>query len=866
MGIAGYTLEQLNPNSIDESSNTALNSRVAPLFDTVSLFEEVQLIPRGEFWRYRKGDSAPPANWADPIYDDSAWLLGQTGIGYGDNDDTTVLTDMRYNYASLYIRQNFDVANPAAVTTLVLRLDYDDGFVAYLNGTEVARANIVGVPPAFNAEATNNHEPGEPEDFVLDATLLQPGNNVLAIQGHNNSISSNDFSLIPILLVQDPLAVPPRSEIRGLDELRRLVHVRGVYSKKQLQEVMAEFWENHFTTDYDKTADYLEDAVNADGSQAMSEAQARREAVQLEYLEYQFFYDNAMGNFGDLLRYSASSPPMLIYLDSVSNLKADANENYAREILELHTMGVDNGYTQDDIEELALCFTGWTVTKVPAYTGQPFPTSVTNPPIVPGAQVADVALIEIGDSWKYLKGNAEPTPATNGDPTTAWAEIAHDDSTWLSGVTGIGYGDGDDTTVITDMQNNYKSIYFRKTFNVVDPTLLTNLALEIGYDDGFVAYLNGIEVARSDSMDGRGTPPEFDRSSGGHEAGGNTDTFNLAPFRVFLQPGNNVLAVQVHNASLSSNDLSFLPRLVQRSLAPGSIDTGATSGEWVFRFDPDQHDMAAKILFPATPFEVAVPAGRTGVDGVLDALDVIDALISHPATAEFISLKLVNKFVSDEISLETLHDQSAPVELRVAVANAVAAWYSTTPPGNIATVLTTILDPVQQQSHFWATSNHLNKIRTPLEYVNSSLRALEADANGDDLPQEISRMGMQLFTRDEPDGWPERGEEWLDTGRMLDRLEFIKDLTNNDNSDFTWNTLAYLGTHGVQTAAEIVDHFDALLYQGTLSTPSKNLLIEFAETDATGQPLPLDPLQPDYTERAEELVRLVLSMPHWQAQ
>ena len=120
-------------------------------------------------------------------------------------------------------------------------------------------------------------------------------------------------------------------------------------SRKQLQTVLAEFWENHFTTDYDKVAEYLDDLINSDASDAMSTAQARAEAAQLEYLEYQFLYDNALGNFGDLLLFSATSPTMMIYLDNVLNVRSDANENYAREILELHTHGVDHAYKQEDI-------------------------------------------------------------------------------------------------------------------------------------------------------------------------------------------------------------------------------------------------------------------------------------------------------------------------------------------------------------------------------------------------------------------------------------------------------------------------------------------------------------------------------------
>ncbi len=130
------------------------------------------------------------------------------------------------------------------------------------------------------------------------------------------------------------------------EELQAWTLRHMVYSKRQLQEVMTWFWDNHFNTDINTTRS------NAQGMKIS-------DSVQYEWNENQAFRSNALGNFRDLLGISAKSPAMLIYLDSISNVVNDSNENYARELLELHTMGVDGGYTHHDIESGAEIFTGW---------------------------------------------------------------------------------------------------------------------------------------------------------------------------------------------------------------------------------------------------------------------------------------------------------------------------------------------------------------------------------------------------------------------------------------------------------------------------------------------------------------------------
>jgi uncharacterized protein (DUF1800 family) len=126
-------------------------------------------------------------------------------------------------------------------------------------------------------------------------------------------------------------------------DMSRASILRAVLSKRQLYEVMVEFWSDHFNIDPSK------------GEAKWLKAADDRDVVRA----------HALGNFRDLVRASALSPAMLWYLDGRVNQRRNAsdkpNENYARELMELHTLGVHGGYTQGDVMEVARCLTGWTV-------------------------------------------------------------------------------------------------------------------------------------------------------------------------------------------------------------------------------------------------------------------------------------------------------------------------------------------------------------------------------------------------------------------------------------------------------------------------------------------------------------------------
>ena len=161
------------------------------------------IIDWGDTWKYRIGDSEPPSDWQLSGFDDSGWLEGPTGIGYGDDDDATIIAPT----LSFYMRYTFTIDDIDAVRSVLFHVDYDDAYVAYLNGEEFSRANIGvagGAPPAFDDIPDMYTEPqiangGLPFTIPIDdyPALLSDGENVLAIQVHNYLLTSSDMSIIP---------------------------------------------------------------------------------------------------------------------------------------------------------------------------------------------------------------------------------------------------------------------------------------------------------------------------------------------------------------------------------------------------------------------------------------------------------------------------------------------------------------------------------------------------------------------------------------------------------------------------------------------------------------------------------------------
>lgn len=445
--------------------------------------------------------------------------------------------------------------------------------------------------------------------------------------------------------------------------------MRAAYSERQLQEVMVDFWSNHFNV------------------------YAQKAATRWFLPEYDrdVIRPNALGNFKDLLLATAKSPAMLFYLDNFQSStpnpqtnktiaggqraqriqemirsgkmtpqlreqikqrfnmtdeqldkrlkqannqqKRGINENYAREIMELHTLGVDGGYTQKDIQEVARAFTGWTIVDARGY---------------------------------------------------------------------------------------------RRAFT-----------------------------------------------------------------------------------SMATGDAD---KRAERQMRQAGIPTDTPSG--TFYFNQNWHDGGEKTIL----------GQKVNEGGMKDGLKVIDILATHPSTAKFIARKLAVKFVSDHPS-EALVKRVADAFLKS--------------KGDIKTTLRAIFT----DEEFFAAENYRAKIKTPFELTVSAIRTLSADTNGGQIQAMLAKMGEQLYGYQAPTGYPDTAEDWVNTGALLERMNFAVALVANQIP----GTRVDLKKFEAKDKAQILERAVQSILEGEINPNTRALLLKQLE-----QPLPEPKLDTDDEEMSEK--------------
>lgn len=166
------------------------------------------------------------------------------------------------------------------------------------------------------------------------------------------------------------------------------------------------------------------------------------------------------------------------------------------------------------------------------------------------ARAAETTIVAAGSTWKYLDNGS--------NQGTAWRAPSFDSNSWASGPAQLGYGDGGEATLVSygpDINNKFITTYFRHSFNVADASIFTSLTLRVLRDDGAVVYLNGTEVWRTNMPSGTVsyTTPATLAIGGADES----TFFQTTISPSLLASGTNVLAVEIHQANVTSSDISF---------------------------------------------------------------------------------------------------------------------------------------------------------------------------------------------------------------------------------------------------------------------------------------------------------------------
>ena len=161
-------------------------------------------IPKHSEWTYIGGKDPGGAKWTELNFPAEGWSQGQAPFGYGYPEARTVLSDMKNSYQRIYLRHAFEIEQTDYVAEIGLMINYDDAFIAYLNGKEVVRKGV-GKGAGKDAQQIKSHDANKYSYYPLKdfEKHLRNGTNVLAIEGHNATLDSHDFLIDPYLIIED---------------------------------------------------------------------------------------------------------------------------------------------------------------------------------------------------------------------------------------------------------------------------------------------------------------------------------------------------------------------------------------------------------------------------------------------------------------------------------------------------------------------------------------------------------------------------------------------------------------------------------------------------------------------------------------
>ena len=195
---------------------------------------------------------------------------------------------------------------------------------------------------------------------------------------------------------------------------------------------------------------------------------------------------------------------------------------------------------------------------------------------------------------------------------------------------------------------------------------------------------------------------------------------------------------------------------------------------------------------------------------------MLDILANHPSTAHFIATKLARRFVDDD-------PPSSVVE------RAADTFLKT--DGSIRETLRTIITSPE----FFSAKAYRTKIRSPFEYAAAALRALDAETDADrPLLDWVARMGQQVFGRLTPDGYPDRADQWLATGAMLERLNFATALSSNRIKGTRIEPMRLLNNVDLNNAAAVADHLAQSILGGGVSQQTRHVIEKIAGEQLAG--------------------------------
>jgi len=572
------------------TDDTGLNTTSAGIDITVTTTTvvPVSLIATGSVWRYLDNGSDQGTAWQALSFNDSAWLAGPGQLGYGDGDEATLLNfgpDANNKYITYYFRTFFNVTNVSAISNLTMNLMRDDGAVIYINGNEVRRDNMPVGAITYTTLASSPAVGGTDESTFFPSTIassvLQNGSNVIAVEIHQQAVTSTDISFDMSLIANTIVGNQPTNTDAPFVRSESPAGGSTVSSLSSIQVTFSE------AVSGVNASDMLVNGVPATGLSGSGNiytfnfTQPPFGVVNITWAGSHGIVDQ--GNpplpFDGTASSNIWSYTLVDTIPPVVSSKIPAAGATVSNLTSIQVVFSKNVLNVDASDLLingtpAVGLSGSGTTYTFSF-GPPAPgtaniTWAANHGITDTSGNAFNAT-GAGATWSYtvqapqvtlVASNAfyHAVPGTNeaSSPIDALRFLSFDDSSWSYSQAPF-YYDDDGTpvpytgnTLIVGMRNVYTTYFLRTTFVITNPAFYTNLVLRTRVDDGYIIWLNGVEVRRY--AVGAGTLA-YNASAPAAVAEPLTNSFYNVPASIPLVAGTNVFAVQMFNAGLTSSDL-----------------------------------------------------------------------------------------------------------------------------------------------------------------------------------------------------------------------------------------------------------------------------------------------------------------------
>ena len=503
--------------------------------------------------------------WLAIDFNDSTWIRGRNGAGYERSSGYQSLISSTLNFRtqmynkteSLYLRYAFDLDDPVAIERLTLRMKYDDGFVAYLNGIRVASANAPAATQ-WDSGASTTHDDSlaiqfESFDITPRNDQLKAGKNVLAIHGLNSGLTSSDMLIVTEIVatnrgksrlpevVCEPTAERTPESVTLAGRLGRVATITRAFFV------------------WGKT-DGGPDAANWDQSQEVTpdaDSQLRHQVDGLaagSVLYYRLYAKNKLGTAWSVDTQMTSTLAKGLVVARADEFIVQPGGTLRLGKRSDGVLANDAGVSSATQAQLLakpkhgrLTFrSDGTFDYMPdeAYTG----TDRFLYRLAKGGATLERMLVSVGSEWHYY--DLATAPSRN------WAKSDFDDSVWQAGPGLLGYGNGNEATEVsygTNPTRKRATVYFRQIFDVEAVELIDRVTFKLLRDDAAAVYLNGIEVYRDKNLSRTARHPTYASSPIVDENAYATCEVDGSR----LGNGKNVIASEVHQVNRTSSDLSF---------------------------------------------------------------------------------------------------------------------------------------------------------------------------------------------------------------------------------------------------------------------------------------------------------------------